>query len=89
MNLDTTTSLIRSFRYALATTNKKAATFQCNYANAALELASIEERKAELTSQCIESIRDNELAKTFGEITDREREIGIAFACYVTHGRFN
>jgi hypothetical protein len=52
-----------------------------------LDLAHIHERNAELASQSFGSVAEGRLRETLGELTDREREIGIAFARYATYGR--
>lgn len=65
----------------------KAASAEYNAAARRLELALIHERNAELASQSFDSVAKGRLRESLGELTDREREIGIAFARYATHGR--
>lgn len=56
-------------------------------ASARLALAKVMERNAQLASQSVESIASGALSKRLGQLTDREREIGLAFARYATYGR--
>ena len=58
-----------------------------NYSACKLELAHVKERNAELASQSFEAVAKGELAKRLGPLTEREREIGIAFARYAAIGR--
>lgn len=80
-------NLTRYPQYILAQTEKKAAFAEYNAASLALAKAQAQERNAELASQAFQYVAKGELLKTVGEITDREREIGIAFARYATYGR--
>lgn len=80
-------NLIRFPRYMHAQTATKAARAEYNASSCQLELATIRERNAELASQSFVSVAKGELYKTIGELTEREREIGIAFARYATYGR--
>jgi hypothetical protein len=68
-------------------TATRAASAAYNAAARQLDLAHIKERNAELASQSFESVAEGKLCKRLGEITTREREIGIAFARYATYGR--
>jgi len=65
----------------------KAASTEYNAAARLLDLAYINERNAELASQSFDSVAKGKLRESLGELTDREREIGIAFARYATYGR--
>lgn len=80
-------NLTRFPHYMHMQTAKKAAYAEYNYAGAALELATIHERNAELASQSFESVAKGGLFHTLGALTDREREIGIACARYAVYGR--
>lgn len=82
-----TKDLLRPLRYREAQTETKAAYAGYNAAARTLDIAHIREREAELGSQCFESVAKGELHKRLGDITDREREIGLAFARYATYGR--
>jgi hypothetical protein len=79
--------ILRSNRYDLMQEKKRTAYAEYNYAGAKLELSTIRERNAELGSQAFEYIAKGELQKRLGELTTREREIGLAFARYATYGR--
>lgn len=85
MNIDV--NLIRFSHYIHTQTATKAARAQAEASQARLEIASIEERDAELSSQSFASVARGRLFETLGKITDREREIGIAFARYAVYGR--
>ena len=80
-------NIIRSFNYSKAQAEKRAAFNAYNAASIALQNAQIGERAAELGSQSFESIAQGKLQKTVGEISDREREIGLAFVRYAVYGR--
>lgn len=87
MDDDTFKQVMRSTDYRLAGEKSRGAYAQYCYAGAMLERARIEERNAELGAQSFKSVGKGALAKRLGEITDREREIGIAFALYAVYGR--
>jgi hypothetical protein len=87
MSADTMTMLSRSMNYRTATVERQRAYADYCGASSQLDRAHAVERTAELASQSFESVAKGELAKTLGEITDREREIGLAFARYATFGR--
>jgi uncharacterized protein YaaN involved in tellurite resistance len=72
--------LAAPFRYSQAQAEKKAAYEHYNYASAALELATIKERFAELYSQWdpVNKIKDSGL---------EEREKLCASAYYILYGR--
>lgn len=80
-------NLIRFPHYMHMQTETKAAYAEYNAAARQLDLAHIRERNAELASQSFDSVAKGKLRETLGELTDREREIGIAFARYATYGR--
>jgi len=84
---DTMTLFGRSMAYRNAVVERAKAYADYCCASSQLERASMIERNAELASQSFESVHRGELFKTLGEITDREREIGLAFARYATFGR--
>ena len=65
----------------------KAARAEYNAAARQLDIAHINERNAELASQSFESVAKGKLLEKLGDITNREREVGIAFARYATYGR--
>ena len=73
--------------YQLAIANKETAKARYEYASANLNLNYIFERNAELKSQGFKYAGEGKLFKHLGKITDREREIGLAFARYVVYGR--
>jgi hypothetical protein len=79
--------LLRSLRYREAQTETEAAYAKYNAAARALDIAHIQERNAELGSQCFESVAKGKLHERLGAINAREREIGLAFARYATYGR--
>ncbi len=79
--------LIRPVRYRQCIAEKATAYANYNAASYSLELASIRERNAELASQSFESIAKGALHMTLGNITAKEREIGLAFARYAVYGR--
>lgn len=80
-------NITRFSHYMHMQTATKAAVAEYNSAARQLDLAHIYERNAELASQCLQSVANGALRKRLGELTDREREIGIAFARYATYGR--
>lgn len=73
--------------YLRAMSESKAAMAEYNAASRKVYLTQIHERNAELASQSFETVADGNLKKLLGAISDREREIGIAFARYATYGR--
>ena len=81
------TVLIRPLQYALASAQEQGARHQYDYASTALERAGAAKRCAELASQSFASVAGGKLYSNLGELSDREREIGIAFARYAVHGR--
>lgn len=81
--------IFRSLHYELTQEKKRTAYAEYNYTGSKLELCGIKERNAELGSQAFQYIAKGELQKRFGEITDRERELGLAFARYATYGRID
>jgi hypothetical protein len=83
MNFDTTQFL----HYMHMQTGRRAAFAEYNAASHRLELAWINERNAEIASQSFVSVAGGKLHVKLGELTDREREIGIAFARYAIYGR--
>lgn len=87
MDEDAFRQVIRATDYTFSREKSRAAYAGYNYAGAMLERARIEERNAELGSQAFEHIAKGELLKYLGTITDREREIGLAFARYAVYGR--
>ena len=80
-------NLIRFPHYMNTQAATKAAYAEYNAAARTLELAHIHERNAELASQTFGSVAKGKLRDTVGELTEREREIGIAFARYAVYGR--
>ena len=82
-----TKDLMRPLRYNTAQIETRRAAAECNAAARQLDLTHIREREAELGSQAFVHVAKGELSKRLGEITDREREIGLAFARYATYGR--
>ena len=82
-----TKDLLRPLRYDKAQIETRRAMAEYNAAARQIDLAHIREREAELGSQCFVSVSKGELHKRLGDITDREREIGLAFARYATYGR--
>lgn len=80
-------NLTRFPHYMHMQTATKAAAAEYNSAARQLDLAHIHERNAELASQSFDSVAKGKLRECLGELTDREREIGIAFARYATYGR--
>jgi hypothetical protein len=84
---DTMTMLSRSWAYRQATVERHRAYADYNAASQALQRAQQVERDAELASQSFESISKGALFARFGAITEREREIGLAFSRYATFGR--
>jgi hypothetical protein len=80
-------NLTRFPHYMHMQTSTKAAYAEYNAAALKLDLAHIHERNAELASQSFDSVAKGKLRESLGELTDREREIGIAFARYATYGR--
>ena len=80
-------NLIRLPHYMQTQTATRAARAEYDAASRGLELAQIKERNAELASQSFDSVARGKLRETLGELTDREREIGIMFARYATYGR--
>lgn len=80
-------NLTRFPHYMHMQTATKAAVADYNASAHQLNLAHIYERNAELASQSFNSVAKGKLRETLGELTDREREIGIAFARYSTYGR--
>lgn len=80
-------NLTRGPHYMHMQTATKAASSEYNAAARQLDLAHIYERNAELASQSFDSVAKGKLRERIGELTDREREIGIAFARYATYGR--
>ncbi len=85
--VDTHTMLSRSFNFQIARKEREAARYVNEAAISRYTIAEIREREAELASQAFQYVGHGGLKKTLGEITDREREIGIAFARYVICGR--
>jgi hypothetical protein len=81
------TDFTRFPHYMHMQTHTKAAYAEYNAAARQLDIAKINERNAELASQSFASVAKGSLKDSLGEITDREREIGIAFARYATYGR--
>jgi hypothetical protein len=79
--------IFRSQRYTVTQEEKRTAYAEYNYTSTKLELCTIRERNAELGSQDFQYIAKGNLQERLGEITDREREIGLAFARYATYGR--
>lgn len=84
---DTLTSFCRSSSYRLAVAERQRYYADYCAASSQLERANAVERNAELASQSFESVGGGKLKESIGEITDREREIGLAFARYATFGR--
>lgn len=84
MDNETTEMLVRSFRYEIARTDKRRAYAEYNHAASALELATIRERAAECHSQSFNSLS---FSKELGPITEREREVALAFVRYAVNGR--
>ncbi len=80
-------SIIRSVQFRQATVEREKAYERYNYASSALTLAQVQERAAELASQSFESVAKGAMHKALGPLTEREREIGIAFARYAACGR--
>lgn len=80
-------NLNRFPHYMHKMTEVASARHACEAADRGLELAIIRERNAELASQSFESVAKGALSKRLGPVSDREREIGIAFARYATYGR--
>jgi hypothetical protein len=80
-------NLSRFPHYMHMITAKKAACAEHNAAARQLELTSIHERHAELASQSFKAVANGKLHENLGELSEREREIGIAFARYATYGR--
>lgn len=87
MSDDAFTLLARSTQFTLAQAKKDGAYSAYCAAAHWLEIEQIRERCAELASQSFESVAKGKLHETLGPLTDREREIGLAFARYATHGR--
>lgn len=87
MDDETFRQISRATDYTLARERGRGAFASYNYAGAMLERARIEERNAELASQSFQSVATGKLSNHLGAITDREREIGIAFARYAVYGR--
>lgn len=83
----TQNQLVRSMQYRAAVIESKAAASGYEAAQYALELARSRERNAELASQAFEHVGKGALFQKWGELTDREREIGISFARYSAYGR--
>ena len=79
--------LLRFGHYMHMQTARRAAFAEYNNASSKLELAKINERNAEIASQSFVFVAGGALHKKLGELTDREREIGIAFARYAIYGR--
>lgn len=73
--------------YMLRIAETRTAVAEYETASVRLELARIRERSAELASQCFESVAGGRAWKSQGDLTEREREIGIAFARYAECGR--
>ena len=80
-------NLTRFPHYMHMQTATRAASAEFNAASRQLDLAHIHERNAELASQSFDSVAKGKLREHLGELTSREREIGIAFARYATYGR--
>lgn len=87
MNIETIEQYARASRYREAQIQKARAYAEYDAASNALTIAQIRERCAELSSQSFVSIGGGKLEDQLGELTDREREIGIAFAQYAVFGR--
>lgn len=85
MNIDI--NMMRFPNYMHAQTESRAARAEYNAAAQWLEITHVRERNAELASQSFESVAKGKLLERLGELTEREREIGIAFARYATFGR--
>ena len=86
---DVNEMIARSNEYRIACTERDKAYAEYNVASRNIELAYIIERNAELASQAFMYVAKGKLKETLGDITDREREIGIAFARYATYGRID
>jgi hypothetical protein len=84
MNLE---DIMRPVNYDKAQLKRRLASAEYAYSQSVLERAWAVERDAELASQCFESVSKGELFKVLGPITEREREVGLAFARYATWGR--
>lgn len=67
-------------RFQIAVVERREAFADYNAAGLKLENRQMKERAAELESQSLVSIG-------FGEIADREREVGLMFVRYVVGGR--
>ncbi len=80
-------ALNRSTRYREAGITKRLAYAQYNYASSELHVAQVNERAAELGSQAFEFVANGKLQTQLGLITDREREIALAFVRYAVYGR--
>ena len=80
-------NLTRFPHYMHMQTATKAAMAEYNSAARALDLAQIRERNAEIASQSFASVAKGKMHESLGELTEREREIGISFARYVAYGR--
>jgi hypothetical protein len=87
LTMDTQKQLNRSSLFRLKTEEKSTAYANYNHAGERLERVGIELREAELGSQAFEFVAKGKLQETLGEISDREREIGLAFARYAVYGR--
>lgn len=80
-------SSIRSSVFWLAQANMDTAKAQYDGASSRLELAKAAKRLGELGAMSWEAVGDGRLCKKIGAVSEREREIGLAFARYAVLGR--
>ena len=85
--VDINEMLGRSFRKQVTTVEVYRARAESEAAGRGYDLAEIRDRQAELASQAFEYVAKGKLVEKWGELTDREREIGIAFSRYAVYGR--
>lgn len=79
--------LYRTSNYRIAQVERIAAYAQYNWASTNLEFCKVKEREAELGSQSFEFVANGKLFERLGKLSDKEREIGLAFARYAVYGR--